>query len=166
MAAFNRVIMVGNLTRDPELRAVGSGQVCRLGIATNRSFKNKTGALTQEVCFIDVDVWGPQAESCNQYLKKGRPVLVEGRLKFDTWKEADGVTTRSKHSIVADRVVFMGTAQASEGAQDAADDYQESSAQNVSGARRVSEQKPETNSSMGGTALFKDEPPFQDDLPF
>ena len=111
MASYNRTIMMGNLTRDPEYKQLSSGQmVCRLGLASNRSFKNRqSGQMVQEVCFIDIDVWGPQAESCSQYLAKGRPVLVEGRLKLDSWQDNDG-QKRSKHSIVADRVTFLGAA--------------------------------------------------------
>lgn len=110
MSSFNRVIMAGNLTRDPDYKQLASGQaVCRLGLASNRQFKNKqSGDMIQEVCYIDIDVWGPQAESCRQYLQKGRPILVEGRLKLDTWDDASG-QKRSKHSIVADRVVFLGS---------------------------------------------------------
>src|SRR3972149_8032029 len=110
MASYNRVIMMGNLTRDPEHKQLSSGQaVCRFGLASNRQFKNKqTGSMVQEVCFIDVDVWGAQAESCNQYLQKGRSVLVEGRLKLDNWEGPDGIK-RSKHSIVADRVTFLAS---------------------------------------------------------
>ncbi len=122
MAGYNRLIMIGNLTRDPEYRQLASGQaVCRMGLATNRQFKNRqTGSMVQEVCFIDVDVWGAQAESCRQYLSKGRPVLIEGRLKFDTWEDQSG-QTRSKHSIVADRVVFLGSsAEAAESLEDGA----------------------------------------------
>ncbi|HLB93977.1 MAG TPA: single-stranded DNA-binding protein, partial [Candidatus Babeliales bacterium] len=107
MADFNRIIIVGNLTRNPDYKQLPSGQgVCRLGLAANRQFKNRqTGENVQEVCFVDVDVWGAQAESCNQYLEKGRAVLVEGRLKLDSWQDAEG-HPRSKHSIVADRIVF------------------------------------------------------------
>lgn len=110
MSSFNRIIMAGNLTRDPDYKQLTSGQsVCRLGLASNRQFKNKqSGDMIQEVCYIDIDVWGPQAESCRQYLQKGRPILVEGRLKLDTWDDANG-QKRSKHSIVADRVVFLGS---------------------------------------------------------
>src|ERR1700730_18325084 len=110
MSSFNRVIMIGNLTRDPDYKQLSSGQaVCRLGIASNRQFKNKqSGDMIQEVCYIDIDVWGPQAESCLQCLQKGRPILVEGRLKLDSWDDANG-QKRSKHSIVADRVVFLGS---------------------------------------------------------
>ena len=86
MAGFNRVIIIGNLTRDPDYKQLTSGQgVCRLGLATNRQFKNRqTGAMVQEVCYIDIDVWGAQAESCRQYLQKGRAVLIEGRIKLDS----------------------------------------------------------------------------------
>src|SRR3989338_7195677 len=110
MAGYNRIIMVGNLTRDPDLKQLASGQaVCRIGLASNRQFRNRqSGDMVQEVCYIDVDVWGPQAESCNQYLAKGSQVLVEGRLKLDTWQDQDG-NSRSKHSIVADRVVFLSS---------------------------------------------------------
>ena len=115
MASYNRVIMMGNLTRDPEHKQLASGQaVCRFGLASNRQFKNKqTGTMVQEVCFIDVDVWGPQAESCRQYLNKGRAVLVEGRLKLDSWQDNDGAK-RSKHTIVADRVTFLASGQQAE----------------------------------------------------
>jgi single-strand DNA-binding protein len=110
MAGYNRIVLVGNLTRDPEYKQLTSGQaVCRLGLATNRQFKNRqTGNMVQEVCYIDIDVWGAQAESCRQYLQKGRAVLIEGRLKFDTWEDPQGKKS-SKHSVVADRVVFLSS---------------------------------------------------------
>jgi len=108
MANYNRIIMIGNLTRDPEHRLLPSGQsICRLALASNRQFKNRqTGDMVQEVCYVDIDVWGSQADSCKQYLQKGRAVLVEGRLKFDMWQDQNG-QNRSKHIIVADRVVFL-----------------------------------------------------------
>ncbi len=162
MAGYNRIIMVGNLTRDPELKQLPSGQsVCRLGIASNRQTRNKTtGAVIQEVCFVDVDVWGAQAESCNQYLQKGRPVLVEGRLKLDSWKESDG-QPRSKHSIVAERVVFLSAGQgaevaSTEGLEDAS----------YSAAPTAKRTKSSTQDNKVGATLFKDEPPFEDELPF
>ena len=183
MASYNRIVMVGNLTRDPEYKQLPSGQaVCRLGLAVNRSFKNKqSGNAVQEVCYIDIDVWGAQAESCNQYLKKGRPVLVEGRLKYDTWQDQQGAN-RSKHSIVADRVVFL---QASSGAEIAdGDDMAEMTPARPSTISAPLEKeildqieaiknrpkvtktvKKETDNIEGGVE-FKDEPPFQDELPF
>ena len=183
MANYNRTILIGNLTRDPEYKQLTSGQpVSRLGLASNRQYKNKqTGAMVQEVCFIDVDVFGPQAESCRQYLQKGSPVLVEGRLKFDTWESPDG-QKRSKHFIVADRVVFLSSAQVdAEGTQaesssetnnqqDQFDQIlgQVKAAQKISSAKKEKKQtnNPASAEQNSGELAFKDEPPFQDDLPF
>jgi len=183
MASYNRIIIIGNLTRDPDYKQLPSGQpVTRLGIASNRQYKNRqTGSMVQEVCFIDVDVFGPQAESCRQYLQKGRPALIEGRLKFDTWQTPDG-QTRTKHSIVADRVVFLGSGQgASEIESELGNDSSQSSSSvdlsdpNVSAAHeklnRIQSKKKSPSFSSGssisaGEFDFKDEPPFQDDLPF
>jgi len=199
MASFNRVIMIGNLTRDPELKQLTSGQsVCRLGLASNRQFKNKqSGSMVQEVCYVDIDVWGAQAESCNQYLQKGSAVLVEGRLKLDTWEDPQG-QNRSKHSIVADRVVFMpkqaqaefGTAERTEestpAAKSAVDEDLEKellsqieeikkrsqAAQAPAESEKKTEEKqsqPQVNEedeNAFGSVEFKDQPPFEDDLPF
>ncbi|OQA36080.1 MAG: Single-stranded DNA-binding protein [Candidatus Dependentiae bacterium ADurb.Bin331] len=179
MAGYNRIIIMGNLTRDPEYQQLPSGQaVCRLGLASNRQYKNKqTGAMVQEVCFIDADVFGAQAESSRQFLQKGRAVLVEGRLKFDTWETQDG-QKRNKYSIVADRVVFLSAGGAN--------------AENEAGERSVAQRssKPAMSAQAAGNVddidvdydeepasrkkapkkagelEFKDEPPFQDDLPF
>lgn len=162
MASYNRIIMVGNLTRDPELKQIGQGQsVCRLSLASNRQFKNKQGALTQEVCYIDVDVWGAQAENARQYLQKGRPVLVEGRLKLDSWKDAEG-QNRTKHSIVADRVVFLGSGQGAEFGS--ADTFMEE--EKVAAAPTVKAKKARGQSADSSAVVFEDEQPFADDLPF
>lgn len=192
-AGYNRIILVGNLTRDPEYKQLPSGQgICRLGIATNRQFPNRqTGAMTQEVCFIDIDVWGAQAESCRQYLSKGRPVLIEGRLKFDSWDDQQSGQKRSKHSVVADRVVFLGTGADAElggseksgsvdpdmmprepqnemerGLMDQIEQIK-SRAKAAPQPQRVvpAQQKQEAVTSIG-EMNFTDQPPFQDDLPF
>ena len=111
---YNRVILVGNLTRDVELRYSSSGMaIAKFGLATNRSYKDTTtGELKQEVMFIDITVFGRSAEIANQYLKKGRRVLIEGRLVFDQWIDSGG-QKRSKHSIVADKVQFMDSKESS-----------------------------------------------------
>lgn len=107
MSSFNKIIMMGNLTRAPEVKQLPSGQtICKLGIASSRTTKGKNDMAIQEVCFIDVDVWGAQAESCKKYLDKGSTVLVDGRLKLDSWTDAEG-NKRGKHTIVADRVTFI-----------------------------------------------------------
>ncbi len=170
MASFNRVIMMGNLTRDPDYKQLTSGQsVCRLGLASNRQFKNKqSGDMVQEVCFVDIDVWGAQAESCRQYLQKGRSVLVEGRLKLDTWEDNDG-QKRSKHSIVADRVTFLTTQAQAEGSQDSTD-FSGTPSNNTNTAEQAPkvEAKPVEKKAKAttGEVNFTDQKPFEDDLPF
>jgi len=100
--------MVGNLTRDPELRQVPSGDsVAELGLAVNERFRNRDGELAEKTCFVDIDAWGRQAETCGQYLKKGAPILVEGRLQLSQWETPEG-EKRSKLRIRADRIRFMG----------------------------------------------------------
>jgi single-strand DNA-binding protein len=107
MASLNRVLLIGNLTRDPELRYIPSGAaVANLRLAVNSTFKDQAGQRKEETCFVTIVVWGKQAETCNQYLKKGRSVFVEGRLIYRSW-EAEG-KTRSTMEVRADRVQFLG----------------------------------------------------------
>lgn len=104
---FNKVILVGNLTRDPELRYLPSGSaVCNTSIATNRKFKNQMGEQKEEVCFIDITFFGRTAEIANQYLGRGKKVLVEGRLKLDQWTDQNGAK-RSKHSVTVDNMQML-----------------------------------------------------------
>ena len=107
--SINRVILVGNLTRDPELRALPSGtSVCQLGIAVNDRVKDRdTGEWTDYANFFDVSVFGRQAESCAQYLSRGRQVAIDGRLRWRQWETQDG-QKRSKVEVVADSVQFIG----------------------------------------------------------
>jgi single-strand DNA-binding protein len=175
MASYNRIIMVGNLTRDPDYKQLASGQtLCRLGLASNRQFKNRqTGTMVQEVCFVDIDVWGPQADSCNQYLQKGSAVLVEGRLKFDTWQDDSG-QKRSKHFIVADRVTFLSSSQSAQDEQgfnsqqnnNSFSAKQEAAPANNGNANNQQSDSANGNSSSTGEVSFKDQAPFEDDLPF
>ena len=107
MASFNRVLLIGNLTKDPELRYIPSGTaVANLRLAVNSTFKDQAGQRKEETCFVTIVAWGRQAETCNQYLKKGRAVFVEGRLIYRSW-EAEG-KTRSTMEVRADRVQFLG----------------------------------------------------------
>lgn len=108
MANFNRIILLGNLTRDPELRYTpNNAPVCSFDLAVNRSFTTQAGERRDEVCFITIVAWGKQAETCAEYLSKGRAALVEGRLSQRSWETPDG-QKRSKHEVVADRVQFIG----------------------------------------------------------
>lgn len=108
MANFNKVILLGNLTRDPELRYTpNNAPVCSFDLAVNRSFTTQAGERRDEVCYITIVTWGKQAETCAEYLSKGRPALVEGRLTQRSWETPEG-QKRSKHEVVADRVQFLG----------------------------------------------------------
>ncbi|MCL5291813.1 MAG: single-stranded DNA-binding protein [Actinobacteria bacterium] len=114
MASLNRVFLMGNLTRDPELRYTPSGAaVANLGLAVNRRYKNAAGDWVDEASFFTVIAWGRQAETCSQYLAKGRPILVEGRLQQRSWEAQDG-QKRSVVEVVAERIQFLGGGRASE----------------------------------------------------
>ena len=116
MASYNKVILMGNLTRDPELRYLPSGAaVANFGIAMNETYTDRqTGEKREEVCFVDVEAWGRQAEIANEYLQKGRPVFVDGSLRFDSW-EADDGTKRSRLKVRAFRFQFIGGPQDGDG---------------------------------------------------
>jgi single-strand DNA-binding protein len=108
MANINRVVLVGNLTKDPELRHTQGGtSVCKLRLAVNTRRKDETGQWTDKPNYFDVTVWGNQAESCSQYLSKGRPIGVDGRLDWREWEAQDG-TKRQAVEIIADSVQFLG----------------------------------------------------------
>jgi single-strand DNA-binding protein len=108
MASFNKVILMGNLTRDPELRYTPKGTaIARLGIAVNRKWKTETGELKEEVTFVDVDAFGKTAETIGQYLKKGRPIFIEGRLRYDTWEDKQTNQKKSKLGVVLETFQFV-----------------------------------------------------------
>ena len=108
MASFNKVILAGNLTRDPELRYTPKGTaVARISLAVNRTFTGEDGQKREEVSFVDVDAWGRQAEIIAQYMKKGRPLLVEGRLKQDTWEDKNTRQKQSKLKVVLESFSFI-----------------------------------------------------------
>ena len=116
MATFNKVILLGNLTRDPELRYTPQGSaVCEFALALNYQYTNKqTGQKVEEVSFIDIVAWGKTGEICAEYLKKGRQVMIEGRLKQDRWEAQDG-KKMSKVRVTAENVQFVGSRPAGEG---------------------------------------------------
>ena len=110
MANFNRVILAGNLTRDPELRYTPKGvAIAKITLAINRTWKNETGETKEEVTFVDVDAFGRQAEVIGQYMKKGRPFLVEGRLKLDQWEDKNTHQKQSKLKVVLEGFSFIDT---------------------------------------------------------
>ena len=126
MASFNKVILLGNLTRDPEVRYTPKGSaVCDLGIAVNRVYTTEGGEKREEVTYVDVVLWSRLAEIAGEYLKKGRPIFIEGRLQLDTWDDKQSGQKRSKLRVIGETMQLLGSrpqgvggvAEASEGSQ-------------------------------------------------
>jgi single-strand DNA-binding protein len=116
MANFNKVILAGNLTRDPEVRYTPKGTaIAKLGLAINRSWKNEAGETKEEVTFVDVDAFGRTAEVISQYLKKGRPILVEGRLKLDQWDDKQTGQKRSRLGVILENFQFLDSGRGGDG---------------------------------------------------
>jgi single-strand DNA-binding protein len=108
MASYNRIVLVGNLTRDPQLSYTPQNTaVCKFGIATSRSWKDREGNTREETCFVDCTAFGKAGEVFNQYMAKGRQVLVEGRLSLNQWTTPEG-DKRSKHEIIVENFTFLG----------------------------------------------------------
>ncbi len=108
MASFNKVILAGNLTRDPELRYTPKGTaIAKFGLAINRTWKTEAGETKEEVCFVDVDAFSRQAEVIAQYMRKGRPILVEGRLRLDTWEDKNTHQKQSKLKVHLEGFSFI-----------------------------------------------------------
>ena len=109
MANLNKVMLIGNLTRDPESKFLPSGMtVCELGMAINRHFTDQSGEKREQTCFVDLTAFGRQAETLAKYMKKGRPLYVEGRLDFQTWESKEG-QKRSKLKVVGENMQFIGS---------------------------------------------------------
>lgn len=109
MANFNKVILLGNLTRDPEVRYTPKGSaVAEIGLAVNRVYTTEGGEKREETTFVDVTLWGRTAEIAGEYLKKGRPVLIEGRLQLDTWDDKTSGQKRSKLKVVGEGLQLLG----------------------------------------------------------
>ena len=116
MANFNKVILAGNLTRDPELRYTPKGTaIARIGLAINRNWTSESGEKKEEVTFVDVDAFGKTAEIIGQYFKKGRPILMEGRLRYETWDDKQSGQKRSKLGVVMESFQFMDSQRPGEG---------------------------------------------------
>ncbi|HVF70174.1 MAG TPA: single-stranded DNA-binding protein [Chthoniobacterales bacterium] len=110
MASFNKVILLGNLTRDPEVRYTPKGTaVTDLGLAVNRSYTAENGEKREEVTFVDVTFWGRTAEVAGEYLKKGRPVFVEGRLQLDSWDDKQSGQKRTKLKVIGENMQMLGS---------------------------------------------------------
>ena len=152
MASFNKVILAGNLTRDPELRYTPKGTaVAKIGLAISRNWTNEAGEKKEEVSFIDIEAWGRQGEVLAQYMKKGRPLLVEGRLKLDSWEDKTTKQKVSKLKVVLESFSFIDSKGGDGGAPEA-----------------PSAPRPSRPAATAPTAepLEGDGPPESDDVPF
>jgi len=150
MASFNKVILMGNLTRDPELRYTPKGTaIAKIGIAVNRVWTTDTGEKKEEVTFVDVDVFGRTAENVGQYMRKGRPIMIEGRLKLDQWDDKQTGQKKSRLGVVAETVQFLGSPTGA-GAE---------------GASRPAPSRP-APAAAPAEPVAGDEPPASDDVPF
>lgn len=161
MPNLNKVMLMGNLTRDPELRYTQNNTpIANLGLAVNRRWKNQAGEQQEETTFIDCDAWGRTAEVLNQYLKKGRPVYLEGRLKLDQWQDQQG-NNRSKLKVVVESFQFIDSGQREDG--DARQQRQQSSGRSASRhveARSLGSSLVSTSQSGGYDAIEEDDIPF------
>ena len=109
MAYLNKVFLIGNLTRDPELRVTPKGTaICSFGLAVNRQFRDESGTARDETTFVDIEAWGKQGELVSKYLTKGSPCMVEGRLRLDSWEDKNTQQKRSKLKVVLENVQFLG----------------------------------------------------------
>lgn len=157
MASFNKVILVGNLTRDPELRYTPKGTaIARIGLAVNRKWTTETGEQREEVTFVDVDAFGKQAETIGQYMRKGSPMLVEGRLRLDQWDDKQTGQKRSRLGVVCETFQFLGGGQRSGGGGEGGFEQAQPRAA-----------RPSAPAPVAAPAPSNDEPPMpEDDVPF
>ncbi len=168
MSSYNKVLLMGNLTRDPEVRYTPKGNaVTDLGLAVNRSYTLDSGERREEVTFVEITVWGRQAELAGQYLHKGRPVFIEGRLQLDSWEDKNTGEKRNKLRVVCENMRFIGSRGDSQGGdraevdQDSGGGYGEGPA---SGQSRSEDSPPPAGGGEESSASGDlDE---EDDIPF
>ena len=181
MASFNKVILLGNLTRDPQLKYLPSQTaVAEFGLAVNRKFKTQAGEDREEVTFVDCTAFAKQGELINQYFTKGKPIFIEGRLKFDSWEDKQGGGKRSKLTVVVENFQFVGGRDGGQGGGGGGGDY-DAGASGGGGGGGNYDQRPRQSAPPrapqrpppGRPAPQQAEPPFgdeqqfkEDDIPF
>ena len=162
MAYLNKVFLIGNLTRDPELRVTPKGTaICSFGLAVNRQYRDESGTARDETTFVDIEAWGKQGELVSKYLTKGSPCMVEGRLRLDSWEDKTTQQKRSKLKVVLDNVQFLsrgpgggGSAPAGEMNGDGPEEAPRHSSPPPRGAARPAAPAPESTHGL------------EDDVPF
>lgn len=165
MASFNKVILLGNLTRDPQLKYLPSQTpVVEFGLACNRKFKSQSGEMREEVAFIECSAFGRQAEVINQYCQKGRPLFVEGRIKYDQWDDKQSGAKRSRLTVVVENFQLLGSGGGA-GGPGGGGGYDETSQVRRPQQQRSGSQYPQQQQQQ--QEPFGDEPQFPDeDIPF
>jgi single-strand DNA-binding protein len=151
MANYNKVILMGNLTRDPELRVTPGGlSICKFGLAVNRRFLDKSGEKREETTFVDIDAFGQQAETISKYMTKGSSILVEGRLKLDQWDDKNTGEKRSRLGVVVENFQFMGSGRGGEGQESGGGEERSASnpEQHAPPARRPAPSRPAAQDDM------------------
>jgi single-strand DNA-binding protein len=160
MSSFNKVIFMGNLTRDPQLKHLANQTaVTEFGVACNRRWKGPNGEDKEEVTFVDVTAWGKQGEVINQYFTKGKPIFVEGRLKYDSWEDKQGGGKRSKLTVVVENFQFVGGRDEQPAPQDNGD--QRRPAATAGNLKEQARNRPAPEQPFGDENVFK-----EDDIPF
>jgi single-strand DNA-binding protein len=165
MASFNRVILMGNLTRDPQLKYLPSQMaVAEFGLAMNRRYRTANGEDREEVTFVDCSAFGKTGELINQYFTKGRPIFIEGRLKYDQWEDKQGGGKRSRLTVVVDNFQFVGPREGGGGGAPAA--YGDDQSQ-APPAQRAPNRAPQRAAPQQQAEPFPEEQQFKDDdIPF
>lgn len=166
MASFNKVILLGNLTRDPETRVTSNGlTICKLGLAVSRVFSTREGERKEETTFVDIDAFGKQAEVITKYMRKGKPLMVEGRLKLDQWETNDG-QKRNKLKVVLENFQFVGGRDDNAAGGGGSSVYEENSPPRRAAPEPSADRSGEggSNSNVGSSAESGDV--LDDDVPF
>jgi len=163
MASYNKVILMGNLTRDPETRVTPNGStICKIGLAVNRTYTGSDGERKEEVTFVDCDAFGKTAEIISRWMSKGKGILVEGRLRLDQWNDKTTGQSRSKLGVVIENFQFVGGRGEGENAGDGASPSYES---NTPPARQSAPQR-QAAPQRAATPPPQDSSSFDDDVPF
>ncbi len=156
MPALNKVLLMGNLTRDPELRVTPKGtSICQFALAINRQFKMESGETREEVTYIDIEAWGKQGETIAKYVTKGRPLYVEGRLRLDQWEDKNTKEKRSRMKVILEQFQFLGDNRGANGSEQHAES---------GGGHR--EPAPAGARSGGGSSKPASEANLDEDVPF
>ena len=168
MASYNKVILLGNLTRDPQVKYTPSGTaVAEIGLAVNRYwFDKQTNSRREETTFVDVTLWGREAEVAGEYLAKGRPVLIEGRLQLDTWDDKTTGQKRSKLRVVGERMQMLGSRGDGGGGGGSGRSSAAPQADTASDGPPIDHFEPESSAPSGNSAGYSSGPAPDDDVPF